>query len=481
MINNGQAQNQTENKYQEEIIQKEAKLASLQQERIDNQKRIDHIQKSNTWKLFRPLQKVRHFFIKLFRLEKKINKQEEISQLQTKLLETEQALYEAEERLAEQKLDDRLLNSFCHKKDIRDMKVDGSLVSFLDKTVLDKQKHEANYNETLTYAARLFMNEEAEQKNLIYSKVVGGLKTEDIPEFMIRAGLTEENSMSLKNVASFRASLSMRMRQKQLINLLPEFTLENKMDAYHFIDQFNIRRPEVTEGYFSMEQLPKKPGTVIKPTDGAGSRGVYIIHHTGDIINVRESKKLGSLIELEENMQKDLMKGWVSEDQWMAEELILEDKEQRLPASDLKFYCFYGNVGLILEIVRYPERKHTWWTATGERIRTGKYEEALFKGRGVSESELAQVAELSLHIPAPFIRIDFLRSEDALVFGEFTAKPGNYDDFDTETDEWLGNYYIEAEGRLVNDLLNGKQFEQYQDFMQQFGYSLEDQTERQTL
>lgn len=467
MINNGQAEKQTDNKYEEEMIQKEAKLISLQQEQMDNQKRIDHIKKSNTWKLSKPLYKLRQFFIKLFRLEDKINQSEEIKQLKTKLLNTEQKLYQAEERLAEQKLDDRLLNSFHHKEEMRAMKDEGNLVNYLDKAVRDKKKHEANYNEALTYAARLFMNEEAEQKNLVYSKAMSGLKTEDIPEFMIRAGLTEEKSMSLKNVASFRASLSIRMRQKQLINLLPEFTLENKLDAYHFVDQFNIRRPEVTEGHFSMEHLPKKAGTVIKPTDGAGSRGVYIIHHTNDIINVKESKKIQSLVELEESMQKDLTKGWVSEDKWMAEELIIEDKENKLPASDLKFYCFYGKVGLVLEITRYPERKHTWWTATGERIRTGKYEEALFKGKGVTDEELAQVAELSLQIPAPFIRIDFLRSEDELVFGEFTAKPGNYDEFETATDEWLGDYYIEAEGRLVNDLLNGKVFTAYNSFTKQ--------------
>jgi hypothetical protein len=47
------------------------------------------------------------------------------------------------------------------------------------------------------------------------------------------------------------------------------------------------------------------------------------------------------------------------------------------------------------------------------------------------------------------------------VFGEFAPKPGNYDEFDDETDQWLGDYYLQAEGRLTNDLINGKEFRHY--------------------
>src|SRR5699024_12747322 len=65
-----------------------------------------------------------------------------------------------------------------------------------------------------------------------------------------------------------------------------------------------------------------------------------------------------------------------------------------------------------------------WWTACGERIRTGKYGDDLFVGEGVTGEEGEMAAALSAKIPAPFIRIDFLRSDNGLVFGEFTSKPG---------------------------------------------------------
>src|SRR5699024_9176705 len=136
------------------------------------------------------------------------------------------------------------------------------------------------------------------------------------------------------------------------------------------------------------------------------------------------------------------------------------------PARYLNFYSLYGKVGLILEIVRDPEIRHTWWTRDGKRIGTGKYDATLFAGQGVTESEIEQVERLSNAIPAPFMRIDFLQSESGLVFGEFTPKPGNYDDFDKATDAWLGDYFVQAEGRLINDLLNGKKFTEYKQFIE---------------
>jgi hypothetical protein len=99
-------------------------------------------------------------------------------------------------------------------------------------------------------------------------------------------------------------------------------------------------------------------------------------------------------------------------------------------------------------------------------VRTGKYDEDLFKGQGAIQSELDLASDISLKIPAPFIRIDFLRSDNGLVFGEFTPKPGNYDDFDEKTDKWLGDYFLEAQGRLNNDLLYGKDFSAFQQFAQ---------------
>ena len=121
-----------------------------------------------------------------------------------------------------------------------------------------------------------------------------------------------------------------------------------------------------------------------------------------------------------------------------------------------------------MEISRYPELKYCWWTVNGERVRTGKYNNDLFKGKGCTEEEIELANQISLTIPAPFIRIDFLRSNNGLVFGEFTPKPGNYDEFDEATDKWLGDYFMEAEGRLLQDLLNGKKFSYFDEMINKF-------------
>lgn len=56
------------------------------------------------------------------------------------------------------------------------------------------------------------------------------------------------------------------------------------------------------------------------------------------------------------------------------------------------------------------------------------------------------------------------------MFGEFTPKPGNYDEFDKNTDQILGDYFLRAESQLTNDLLAGKvfhEFNQMRNFAQQ--------------
>src|SRR5690625_3131893 len=91
----------------------------------------------------------------------------------------------------------------------------------------------------------------------------------------------------------------------------------------------------------------------------------------------------------------------------------------------------------------------------------GKCEEQLFVGDGVKKEEVQMVENLSEKITATLIRIDFLRSEYNLVFGKLTPKHGNYDEFNKEVDQRLGDDYLKAQVRLEMDLINGKQFEQF--------------------
>lgn len=458
---------------QQETMRKEAKLNVLDKEKKQLLKKLNHIQRSHTWKLSRPLRILQKVFNTLLGRKKIIDQESYIDTLEEILKQTQNELSETKQQLRTLRLQDRLLNSYQTIDFVRQLHDQGELIDFLEQAIDDKKKLNENYRQALIYSARLFMNEPIEKQHLIYKKILAALSIEEIPEFMLRAGLTTDNQLPLREVSSFRANLSMRLRQKQFIDDLPEFLLENKLDAYHFVEQLNVRKPMVIEQKFSLRNLPQKEQVVIKPYEGAGARGVYLVYGFDDIIDINRSKQLTSFTDLQAHMSKDIQTGRVDEDVWIMEELILEDKEKKMPARDIKFYCFYGTVGVILEISRYPERKHCWWTATGERIRTGKYDEQLFKGQGVTKEEIALAEKLSAKIPAPFIRIDFLRSEKGLVFGEFTAKPGNYDEFDEATDQWLGDYYLDAQARLVDDLLHGKTFTEFMRFKESLGYSVE--------
>lgn len=442
----------------EEIAIIQDKIEAEKQKQAEIKKRIKQIETSNTFKV----RNITSFWRKLFR--KNNDSIEDIVFLEKNLLDLEVDMARLEQELIPLRLLNAELNEQKIIQYIRNLKEEGKLLEQLDAIIAQKKQLQENYKQALSYAARMYMKEGVATRKVIYEKILSALATEEIPEFIIRAGLTGE-PISLRHTSSFRGSLTQRIRKQQLIGTLPEWYLDDKRTAYDFVKNFEIQVPELDEQIYTLTTVPEKEGTVIKPVDAAGARGVYLIHKHDYIFDVRNAKIINNFNELRQAMERDLSSGAVSEDAWLIEQLIYENEKQLIPARDVKFYSFYGKVGLILEIVRDPEIRHTWWTRDGKRISTGKYEATLFTGQGVTEAEIEQIEQLSSEIPAPFLRIDLLRSESSLVFGEFTPKPGNYDEFDELTDAWLGDYFVEAEGRLVNDLLNGKTFKFYKQFV----------------
>lgn len=441
----------------QEIMQTDEAINHLDKQINEHKKAIKQIETSNTWKTSKAYRKMKQMLAN--------NEKVTRTQLETIIEELETALYKAEDTITELQLKDTELTKQAIYQQIRQLKNEGKLLSFLDTFIQDKNRHQQNYREALIYAARLYMQAEDKEQQLIYEKILAGLTIEEIPEFMIRAGLVE-NAIPLHQASSFRGSLNMRMRKSQMQPDLPEWALDDKRMAYNFMQEMQIPIPTIDNNIYTTDTIPVRENIVLKPADGAGARGVYLIHTTEDIYDVKNTRTLSSWGELIESIHKDVQTGAVAEDAWMIEQLVYEDRAEKVPARDIKFYCFYGKVGLILEIVRDPEVRQCWWTASGKRIGTGKYEESLFHGLGVQKGDITMVEKISSEIPVPFLRIDFLRGEDGLIFGEFTPKPGNYDEFDQQTDQWLGDYFLDAEARLIDDLLQGKSFHAYKQFVQ---------------
>ena len=99
--------------------------------------------------------------------------------------------------------------------------------------------------------------------------------------------------------------------------------------------------------------------------------------------------------------------------------------------------------------------------AYGKPVETGKYEKPKGEGHGVTREQIETAKHVGLQIPAPYMRIDFLKGHDGICFTEFCFAPGGFGQFDAESDLRPGGLYLRAEIRLQNDLPGGKAFDHF--------------------
>lgn len=238
---------------------------------------------------------------------------------------------------------------------------------------------------------------------------------------------------------------------------MPGQILDSKINAYRFADMIGFSRPQVYSYNVKCDDLSFVFPCVVKPTSEYDARGVFICFDATTIFAVRKATKIASVSEMNARMKWLLSTGDVRVDRWMCEELITRSACGGM-AKDIKFYTFYGKAPLALETQREPNRRRCWYDHNLTAINTGKYHKELFAGTGI-DAEIKQMAEMiSLHIPAPFIRIDFLQNESQTFLGEITPIPGRFHKFNGATDEWLGEEFFAAEARLADDIKSGKKF-----------------------
>lgn len=265
--------------------------------------------------------------------------------------------------------------------------------------------------------------------------------------------------------ASFRVCLTLRSKKKQLFRL-NEWRLNDKRAGLQYARRLGVRTPELLQDDIPFDEIIFKNCTVIKPAFGSASTGVYIIDSAGEIICVKEAKTLPNEESLKKHAYQLIKEGLVSRDKWLVEELIVGLDGQGA-AADIKCYTFYGRTELVRYIQRIPRFESSWFGREGNR---------LDEVDGRLNARIAEAVRLADRIgatvPAPFLRIDLLEGEDGEVFGEFTPRPGSYCDHDAETDYRLGVAFLDAEERLLADLLNGKKFPEYAaEFSGELGYS----------
>lgn len=258
---------------------------------------------------------------------------------------------------------------------------------------------------------------------------------------------------------SFHELINYRSGRKILADeKLPEWHLNDKIVGGRLAKACGHNVPRVYQEETSVDGIKWRDGMVIKPVPGQGSIGIYYYFHDEKIWSVYDARWLSSKQALIDELQRYCKQH--SNDRWIVEQLIttMDGDAPR----DIKFYSFYGEVGLVQEIDRSDGKKFCMWSTNGSIIDTGKYSsDQLFSGNGFIPEQLDEAKRLSAEIPAPFVRIDFMDVGGELVFGEFTPRPGGYDRFNQATDTMLGEMFVRAEQRLTEDLLRGKKFHAY--------------------
>lgn len=261
--------------------------------------------------------------------------------------------------------------------------------------------------------------------------------------------------------SSFRECLTRATRKRQLSAFRNELALNAKSTGYQFVRQLGIRCPRVINSGAPYSKLTMTPNTVLKPANGSSSNGLFLITEH-EVIEVKSATRLNGLEALTQRVNELMAGNVVKQDRWILEEFIGDsDKHPAQPARDLKFYCFYGEIGLVLEVDRQRGGHYCEWMADGTLAKTGRYRNQRFSGNGFTAEHAEIATRVSQAIPAPFMRIDFLASKNDFVFGEFTPRPGQYNSFNAHFDRYLGELYLNAEARLQKDLLNGKTFEAF--------------------
>lgn len=172
---------------------------------------------------------------------------------------------------------------------------------------------------------------------------------------------------------------------------------------------------------------------VLKLANGWSSRGVMIPERTGpeeffDHMNL-QALNLESIVQIQMEKAEPFTR---KEPHWIVEELAIHTLGVGAIPFDYKFYCFQGEVGLVVQIDRNSGPVKV--VLFGGDFRPLKLGTDYLLGDAakpgvpvvpVNAPEMLWWAQrLSLEADSPFVSIDMFDSPTGPVFGEFTYSPG---------------------------------------------------------
>ena len=212
--------------------------------------------------------------------------------------------------------------------------------------------------------------------------------------------------------------------------------LAQKIISHPFVSELGMRVPERLGVLDEIEALhdAELPDTfVLKLADGWSARGVMVLERTGadeyfDHLNL-QVHTAGSItaVQREKALSFDGRKP-----RWIVEESVKPLLGVGAIPFDYKFYCFSGEVGLVVQIDRNSHpTKVVLFDGEFRPLKRGTdylLSEAANPGVPVvplhAPEMLWWAQRLSLQADSPFVRVDMMDSPSGPVFGEFTYSPG---------------------------------------------------------
>ena len=281
----------------------------------------------------------------------------------------------------------------------------------------------------------------------------------DLPEIVWRA----PNALR----PSYMYKLHESKRVKLLLNAYGHrqriWAFNDKPSGYAFAESIGVAVPAVIVPNAEMasidwSELP--PRFVIKPRNGAASRGVSLLESTAD-------GRYHDLMRGETNTAEEIRSRYVDlvdrkliSPHCSVEELLtprLELRDRIDAPDDFKIYCFYDRAAVVMQRRRFcssdsRDWKFKFWTRSWDDLGRVKYLDRCDAGleRPAGAEELIAAAErVGRQLAVPFVRIDFYDTVRGVVFGEVTAHPGPPEVWTAEIDELLGREWENAEARLL--------------------------------
>lgn len=324
--------------------------------------------------------------------------------------------------------------------------------------------HQAFHRHLLKLLDRIAQGDSGLQKNSpLLRQLLMNVDLGEVSERLVRY-FTRTHDYS----ESFRDCMIQRNGAVSKQTFAPEFILSKEKYRSIFAQSADIKLPRTYQSGVRAADLEPTDLAVIKPLGLSGSRGINIVERSGEGYLNRVDEQFystwadftGSL-----HIPNTGHKRW--DGLWVSEELIESPFAGEQGARDIKVYAFYGEVACILEISRWESSQaFTWYDRDLRVIDPGIYSDSpKTEPLGLTEDthSNSEAERISALIPAPFTRLDFFLSADhSLVLGELSFRPGAFHRFSTHFDRELGSMYKHAEARLLDDLVSGKSFPEYE-------------------